>query len=202
MELNAKKTAIIAVHFQHDIVSADGAFGGYFAAEFVRRKVAETARTLLEGARSAGATVLFTRVAWKPDFSDLFANSPILGIVAQTKCLVEGSEKAKIIPELAPTDTDVVLTHQRVGAFSDSGLDTLLRARGIDTLVFAGTATNFSVEGTARQASDLGYRTVIATDACSTVSEAAHDASIASLGLLAEIATTADVVQALKAGAR
>ena len=44
---------------------------------------------------------------------------------------VEGSDKAQILPELTPHDGDVVVTHQRVGGFSASQLDTLLRSRGI-----------------------------------------------------------------------
>src|SRR6478735_2449486 len=50
---------------------------------------------------------------------------------------------------------------------------------------------------TARQASDLGYRTIIVADACSAADPASHDASIASLGLLAEITTSAEVLEAL-----
>ena len=64
-------------------------------------------------------------------------------------------------------------------------------------MLFTGVATNFSVEGTARQASDLGYRTIIVADACSAADPATHDASIASLGLLAEIAPSAEVLEAL-----
>jgi nicotinamidase-related amidase len=90
-----------------------------------------------------------------------------------------------------------VLTHQRVSGFSGSQLDVLLRARGVDTLAFAGVATNASVEGTARQSSDLGYHTIIVADACSAADDGAHNASIASLGLLAEIATSSQIIEAL-----
>ena len=202
MELDPRRTAVIAVHLQKDIVNADGAFGGFFAAQAVERDVVAVNQRVLDAARGAGATVVYTRVAWEPGLADLVANSPILGIVAQSGCLLEGSDKAQILPELSPQDTDLVLTHKRVGGFSSSHLDTLLRGRGVDTLLFTGVATNFSVEGTARQASDLGYRTVIVTDACSAADPATHDASIASLGLLAEITTSADVLDALSVNAR
>ena len=72
-----------------------------------------------------------------------------------------------------------------------------MRSRGIDTVLFAGVATNASVESTVRQASDLGYRTIVVADACSAADPGAHHAAIASLGLLAEITTTAEAVQAL-----
>ena len=201
MDLHAKKTAVIAVHFQHDIVSAHGAFGGFFAAEVTRRNVIGVTSNLLEGARAAGVTVVYTRVAWKADYSDLVANSPLLGMVVQGKSLVEGSDNARIVPELTPKNGDLVVTHPRVGGFAASQLDGLLRSRGIDTVLFAGVATNASVEGTARQASDLGYRTIIVADACSTANEAAHEASLGSLGLLAEISSSAEVLAALRSGA-
>ena len=197
MELEPRRTAVIAVHLQKDIVNADGAFGGFFAAQAVERDVVAVNQRLLDTARSVGATVVYTRVAWQPGLADLVANSPILGIVAQTGCLLEGSDKAQILPELTPHDTDLVVTHKRVGGFSASHLDTLLRGRGIDTLLFTGVATNVAVEGTARQASDLGYRTLVVDDACSAADPATHAASIASLSLLAEIVTSDDVLAAL-----
>jgi nicotinamidase-related amidase len=197
MELNPSTTAVIAVHLQKDVVNADGAFGGFFAAQAEKVDVVGVTSRLLEAARRAGSTVVYTRVAWQPGLADLVVNSPILGIVQQSGCLVDGSEKAEILPQLSPQAGDLVVTHQRVGGFSASQLDVLLRSRGIDTVLFAGVATNFSVEGTARQASDLGYHTVIVSDACSAADDAAHEASLGSLGLLAEIVTSADVIDAL-----
>lgn len=197
MDLNPSRTAVIAVHMQHDIISADGAFGGFFAAQAAERDVIGQVGKLLEAARRSGATAVYTRVAWQPGYPDLVANSPLLGIVAQSQCLVEGSAKTEIVPELSPQDGDVIVTHQRVGGFSASQLDVILRSRGVDTVLFAGVATNASVESTARQASDLGHRTIIVADACSAADPAAHAASVASLGLLGEITTTAEAVQAL-----
>jgi nicotinamidase-related amidase len=104
---------------------------------------------------------------------------------------------AEIVPQLSPRAGDVVVTHKRVSGFTDSDLDEQLRTRGIETVLFAGVATNASVEGTARQASDLGYRTVIISDACSAADQRAHDASLNSLGLLAEIITSAEAVGAI-----
>jgi biuret amidohydrolase len=193
------RTAIVAVHFQNDIVGPDGAFAGFFRAEVERTGVLSTAARLLDGARAAGARIVYTRVAWKPDHSDLDANSPILGIVAQTKCLTDGTPGAAITDEVTPAPGDIIVTHQRVGGFQDSDLDAVLRDAGIDTVVLTGVATNFSVEGTARVASDLGYRTVVVSDACSAASDAVHTASLESLGLLAEISTVDEVLVGLKA---
>lgn len=194
---NPTRTAVVAVHIQNDVVGADGAFAGFFRAEIDRTGVLGTIGRVLDGARAAGATVVYTRVAWRPGFGDLVPNSPLLGIVAQAKCLQDGSPGAAIVDELSPRPGDTVVTHQRVGGFQDSTLDAVLRDAGADAVVFVGVATNASVEGTARVASDLGYRTFVVSDACSAASPAAHAASLESLGLLAEIVTAADLLAGL-----
>lgn len=201
MELDPRTTALIAVHCQGDVVGPDGAFSDFFYSQVVETGVIDKIAGLADTFRAAGSPVIFTRVAWQPDFSDLNVNSPILGIVSQSGCLKEGSPLAEIVEPLTPKDIDTVITHQRVGGFEGSDLAAVLAEKGIDTVVFAGVATNFSVEGTARNASDLGFRTVIASDACSAADEATHTASINSLGLLAEITTIDEIAAALSTSA-
>jgi biuret amidohydrolase len=197
MELDPRTTAVVAIHFQGDIVGPDGAFAGFFHQQVVERDVLAVTRNVLDAARAAGVPVVYTRVAWEPDYSDLDANSPLLGIVVQSGCLKDGSPLAEIVSEVAPVEGDDVVTHKRVGGFTGSRLHELLQDRGVTTVVLAGVATNASLESTARQATDLGYRVVVVEDACSAATPEAHQASIGSLGLLAEIATAADITAAL-----
>ena len=194
--IDPSRTALVAVHVQNDIVGPDGAFAPFFRAEIDRVGTLATAARLLDAGRAAGVPVVYTRVAWRPDYSDLHANSPLLNIVVQQNCLVDGTPGAAITDELAPQDTDRVVTHQRIGGFHDSELDEVLRGLGVDTVAFLGVATNASLEGTARVASDLGYRVLIVSDACSAATPEAHAASLESLGLLAEITTTDDLIAA------
>lgn len=199
VSIDPGRTAVVAVHLQNDIVGADGAFAQFFRAEVERTNVLDTARRVLDGARRAGTKVVYTRVAFRPGYPDLVANSPLLGMVAQVGCLVDGRVGADLAPETAPHDGDVVVTHQRVTGFHASELDVVLRGAGVDTVVLLGVATNVSVEGTARAASDLGYRTLVVSDACSAGSETAHAASLESLGLLAEVVTADEVLGAMTA---
>ena len=92
---------------------------------------------------------------------------------------------------------DVVLTHHRVSCFHGAELDVVLRGAGIDTVVLAGVATNLAVESTARAGADLGYRVLVVSDACSTTSKTAHDASLASLAMFAEIVPGESLLAAL-----
>src|SRR5690348_11024550 len=91
MELDLPTTAVIAVHLQGDVVGPDGAFAGFFHQQVVERDVLARNQALLTAAREAGVPVVYTRVAWQPDYSDLHVNSPLLGVVTQSGCLKEGS---------------------------------------------------------------------------------------------------------------
>lgn len=199
MELDSRRTAFIAVHYQNDVITQEGSFGAFFAEQATAAGVVPTTRTLQETARAAGSLVVYTRVAFQPGFGDLVGNLPLLAMVGQQGCLVDGTPAAAIVDGLTPQDGDIVVTHQRVSGFVGSELDTVLRGRGVDTVVITGVATNMSIESTARTAGDLGYRTIVVSDACSAATPEVHEASLASLGMLGEVVTAVDVLAALKA---
>ncbi|MEX5304696.1 isochorismatase family cysteine hydrolase [Kocuria sp. CPCC 205258] len=196
MELNPSTTAVLTIHCQGDIVGPEGAFAPLFHEQVLARGVIDKIRDLHQAARQAGSLVVYTRVAWAQDYSDLQANSPLLQGVVQAGCLKEGSPQAAIVEPLAPQEGDAVITHQRVGGWTPE-LITVLEERGIDTLLFCGVATNVSVESTARAASDAGYRVVVVEDACSAATAQAHQSTVESLGMLGEITAVAEVRQAL-----
>jgi nicotinamidase-related amidase len=185
-----------------DIVTRDGAFGQIFAEGVERHQVVPQVGRLLSAARGAGSTPVYLRVVFKSGYPDLVANCPLLGMVVQTGALRVGEPGAEIVPELAPQDGDLVIDHQRLTGFFGTQLDALLRSRDVTTVVVCGVATNVTVEGTARDAVNLGYRTVIASDACSTASDEAHRATLETFQLLGEVATVEEVTSALQVSTR
>jgi biuret amidohydrolase len=196
-EITPGRTALVAIDFQHDVVGACGAFADLFHAEVRRTNLIPAAARLLGEARAAGTKVVYSRGAFQLGYPELVPNIPVLSQVAQYGCLVDGTAGAAIIDEVAPHRNDVVLTHHRVSCFHGTELDVVLRGAGINTVVLAGVATNLAIESTARASADLGYRTVVVSDACSTTSETAHNASLASMAMLAEIVTTDDLLDTL-----
>ena len=197
MELNKSTTAFLACHFENDVVGAEGAFAQFFRAEVERTGVIDVAKRLIDGAHENGVRVVYTRVAFQDGYGDLVTNIPLLGAVAQMSCLVDGTAATEIIDELKPEADDWISTNPKVSAFAASDLDEKLKGAGIDTVVVFGVATNISVESTARSAGDLGYRVIVVDDACSAAAPEAHQATMASFGLLGEVATSADVLAAL-----
>jgi nicotinamidase-related amidase len=191
------RTAIIAVDFQYDIVSADGAFAAMFHAEVERVGVIPAAVRLLEAARAAGAKIVYSRATFSPGYPEMVANIPILADTAAYGCLVDGTPGAEVMDVVEPHDGDLTVAHHRISSFHGTVLDAVLRGAGVDTIVLAGVATNLAVESTARAGADLGYRTVVVADACSTTTRAAHEASLDSLSMLAQIVSVDQLCAAL-----
>jgi len=110
-------------------------------------------------------------------------------------------------PEVAPGAHESVLTKHVQNAFLGTDLESLLRASQAGPLVIAGVITNNSIEATARMAGNLGFDTIVVSDATFTFGKVDHDGvarsaqevhalSLANLeGEYARVRTTQQVLQ-------
>ncbi|MFJ7910889.1 isochorismatase family protein [Kitasatospora sp. NPDC096204] len=120
-------------------------------------EVVEASLELARRFRAAGALVVAVRVE-RPNVTE---QPPGSGLVAEVAAAA-----------------DEVVVKRTIGAFQGTGLDELLRARGVETLVFTGIATNLGVESSARAAADHGYRLVFVEDAMAALTAEEHRASV------------------------
>ena len=99
---------------------------------------------------------------------------------------------------VAPADAEIV--KNRFSAFiqGSSTIEAHLRARGIDTIMVAGTATNVCCESTARDAMMLNFKTVMISDATASFSDAEHAAAlIGYYSIFGDVQTAAEAIAAL-----
>ncbi|MDP0491300.1 MAG: isochorismatase family cysteine hydrolase [Verrucomicrobiota bacterium JB023] len=89
-----------------------------------------------------------------------------------------GSKEAEFIDMVAPRGDEIVMNKTASGTFSSTNLHYVLQNIGIDLLYMCGVYTNECVETTARDACDLGYFVTVIDDACATVSDELHRASL------------------------
>ena len=195
--LNPAQTALLVVHLQHDIVSAGTAFGSLFNPQVIERKVIENSARAMELTRAAGGTVVPLKIDFDDDYADAAETIPLLAMAKQAGALKRSQPGAQIVDEVRVQDTDLVLGHQRPGPFTGTDLHAQLQARGIKHVVVCGVATNASVEGAVRQASDLGYDTYVLADACSAADLAAHEAALGSMSLFGQALTVTELATAL-----
>ena len=115
----------------------------------------------------------------------------------------EGSFGWQLWPGLDVRPGDLTVQKSRFGAFvpGSSPLHEILQARGIDTLIITGTATNVCCESTARDAMQMNYKVIFVADGNATTSDAEHNATLGNMmALFADVMTADEAVACLAAG--
>lgn len=188
-KLDPRTTALVLIDLQQGILPF--AQGPYTGAEVLAKGAALAARF-----RAVGAPVVLVRVGWAPDFADALKQP-----VDQPSRLPPGGLPAHwwdIPADLATVPADILVVKRQWGAFYGTDLDLHLRRRGITTLVLGGISTNIGVESTARSAWEQGYALVLAEDAMSSHSAAAHKFAVETIfPRLGLVRRAADVLAAL-----
>ena len=131
---------------------------------------------LLRAVRSAGIPVFYIQNSRRPDFADqkeVLTDATIAGGGARGGPVV-GTRPWEILDEIRHQPDDYVVPKFRQGAFSGTTLDTLLRARGVDTLVVCGVRTSVGIETTVRDGRDLGYNMVLVSDCTGGIAPDEH----------------------------
>nr|WP_280521086.1 pyrimidine utilization protein B [Croceicoccus mobilis] len=132
---------------------------------------------VLDVARGAGMPVVYLQNGWDSDYveaggpgSPNWHKSNALKTMRDRpelhgKLLARGGWDYELVDALKPHPGDIRVHKTRYSAFFNSQLDSVLRSRGIRTIVFVGIASNVCVESTLRDAFHLEYFGVMLEDA-------------------------------------
>jgi ureidoacrylate peracid hydrolase len=171
------ETAVIVV----DMQNAYATQGGYvdlagFDISGASAAIVQT-KKVVEAARAAGILVIYFQNGWDKDYVEaggpgspnwhksnalktMRARPELAGTL-----LAKGTWDYALVDELAPQPGDIVIPKTRYSGFFNTNIDSVLRSRGIRTLVFTGVATNVCVESSLRDAFHLEYFGVVLEDA-------------------------------------
>jgi nicotinamidase-related amidase len=164
--------ALLVIDMQRDFLEPGG-FG-----ESLGNDVGQLRRTippltaLLAAARRAGLAVIHTREGHLPDLSDCPPAKRDRGEPSRRigdpgpngRILIRGEYGHDIVDELVPVDGEPVIDKPGKGAFYATGLDELLSARAISSLLVTGVTTEVCVHTTVREANDRGYECLVLAD--------------------------------------
>jgi nicotinamidase-related amidase len=107
-----------------------------------------------------------------------------------------GEPDAEIIPALAPAAGEPSLRKTTYDAFLGTGLEELLRDRGVSQVVVTGVLTHMCVETTARAAFCRGFEVYVPVDATASSSEVRHVSSLEAMADAVAIPMSAEEVAA------
>ncbi len=183
--------AVLALHYQNDVLHPDGKIALGLAKQPAKRKgLIAGATALLRKARGANIPVIHVAIQFAPDGSDIVQNNEIFKGVFASGAMRAGSWGAGFYEGLSPVTDERIITHNRVSAFYGSSLETTLEEMGITDLPLGGIATNSVVEHTAREAADRGYDVAVAEDACATARDDLHAAALENIRLIGRVVDT------------
>lgn len=185
--VDPKRTALLVMNMQNAWLARGAPFEPFGEASTltILATVNRLAKTIRDG---GGQVVWFRTTTGAPGAADYWATY-FDNFVGPSKrdtavaALVEGLEWHALSPMIQQGPGDWVLNKHRFSAFlrNDYDLEEKLRARGIDTIVVAGTATNICCESTIREAMMRDFRTYMPHDAVSAPRPDGHAAGLRSV---------------------
>lgn len=207
VEFDVSATALVVVDMQNDFLHPEGWFAARGVDSAPVMAVVPAVERLTKTIRAAGVPVIWLNWGVRPDRANIpatfaaKARSRLAPTYADPspsgrgRVLVRGDWGAATIDQLTVDPVDLVVHKHRLSGFWDNEFDSILRQRGITTLLFAGINTDRCVFSTLQDANFLGYDCVLIEDACATVSpDYVRDAVLYLVRLLHGVVSTSDAI--------
>jgi len=172
------------------------------------QKIVPNINRLARAVRGAGGTVVWVKAVFTEEtlknWSVSYEMAGPGGTARRIEALSRGSKGYELWPELGVAPEDLTVDKTRFSAFIEgaSDLERVLRARGLDTVLVAGTVTNVCCESTARDAMMRNFRAIMVTDANASWTDEEHNAALMSFYLVfGDIMSTDFVIGCLERNA-
>ena len=187
--------ALVVVDMQRIFVRAGEIFAMPRSEEIISR-----INTLAKAVRAGGGMVVFTRHTVTDEApyampSWVMADPKQFAIWDRLRADSPGHE---LDERMDFRDGDLVINKHRYSAFTynSSTLAADLTARGVDTVIVVGVATNACCETTTRDASQLGYRTFFISDATAALTDIEHNYALLTIAaVFADVRNTESMLQ-------
>ncbi|NIF24028.1 cysteine hydrolase family protein [Candidatus Pantoea multigeneris] len=187
------KSALLIMDYQRLILE------NYLSEKTAADVLAKTA-ALADAAREAEIKVIYIAVGFREGHPEISSKNALFSGVKKNGLLVTGAPESEIHPDVSPQAGEPVIIKHRIGAFSFTGLDMILKANGIQTLIMAGLTTSGVVLSSVRQAFDLDFNLIIAADCCGDADDYIHSVLINSiLPQHAEVQVAAELIKRMSA---
>lgn len=178
--VDPRHAAVIVVDMQNDFCHGDGHYARHGKDISAMAASVPGVVDFVRAAQARGVLVVFVRQVTLPHH---MSDSPAW---LRFKCrdgktpeyTLKDSWGAALVDGLVPGDRDLVVEKHRPDAFVRTPIDGLLRARGIQSLIVLGNATEGCVESTVRGGSYHDYYVVVVKDLVSSPNPVLHEGSM------------------------
>ena len=166
LTIDRGRTAVLIMDYENQILG--------MLPEKTQTAVLDNASAILKEARQAHVPVIYVVVRFRDGYPEVSRQNKRFAGLKESGRLREGTPGAEISVRVAPQPGDIVVTKRRVGAFSTTDLESILRANNISTLALFGISTSGVVLSTVRWAADMDYQLVVVSDASADMDDEVH----------------------------
>ena len=216
--IDASSTAVIVVDMENDFASKGGMNDRAGMNISMIQKVINPTAKVLAAARQAGIKIIYLKMAYREDLSDLGSEESINRVrhlkrhVGDTIIAPDGSKSrilirdtwdTDIVPELKPQTGDIVIYKTRFSGFYKTNLDSTLKQLNKKYLIVTGCTTSICVESTVRDAMFRDYSSIVLEDCTEEpigyeFSRSNHEASLLTIQtLLGWVSSSDEFVKAI-----
>ena len=110
----------------------------------------------------------------------------------------EGTKWVEVLDELEPQPTDYFTRKNRFSAFYGGGLEELLKALKVDTVIITGMVTNSCVRMTAVDAFCKGWKCLVPRECVETIDDKAQESGLRDLSITCDLMMVDEVIELLK----
>jgi nicotinamidase-related amidase len=167
---------VLLIDLQNDFLHPDGWYARHGIDIAHMRRVIEPTARLLEAARRAAVPVLWTQHGYR----DAREAGPFLQLRPFLKegGLRLGTWGFELYGELDVREEDWRVEKNRLSAFYNTELETLLRALDAETVLIGGVLTNQCVAATSKDASFRDFKPIVVEDCTGTTLPHLHEPAI------------------------
>ena len=156
-------------------------------------------KALLAKARESGVRVMYSKpgpVDWKSVGAPMIRMRMKQMRVSDPNALtIPTAGAATFAQGLEPESDDIVFEEFLPNAFLGTSFEWWLRKYRLKTLILAGASIETGIDGTARDALNLGYYTVIVRDCVGSPFKDTYDAALKSLERIFDIVDSAEITR-------
>jgi biuret amidohydrolase len=192
-EVDPRSTALIIIDMQNAFVAE----GATYETPPARTMMPNLER-IIGFAREQRMPIIWTQSDHSAPFGGVMLKK--FPTIREDKYLWKGQPSFELYDNMPPPrEGEYRVVKHKYDAFFETDLDSILRNRGVKTIIIVGTATNVCCESTARSGFFRDYQVAFPSDCNATFDEGMHQASLKTIDMFfGRVMTTEELLNEMR----
>lgn len=180
--------ALIIMDYINELTHSKGKLKDRGYVDYIEKNnIFENINSAIKTAREKNMLIIFVKIGFSKNYIEQPKHSPLFGKAKNIEAFKLNTWATEFNEKMHVYADDIIVVKHRISPFYNTDLETYLSANKIDTIYFAGVATDLVVQSAVRDAHDRDYFVHVLEDCCTTRSKVDQDTSIEILSKISHI---------------